>query len=223
MVDAVVVLQVEGNGSAMIRTHRHGSRADLLEGAERAFLHPEPALVLQEHHTVAMGEGTRAALHDDTDLLAEFAGLPHPSAGSLVEGAHLVIGVGEDDAATVWRGLPVTVPAVDQLAARLFPRLSGMYHAASIIGLDRIVDPAGRQIARGITLPVRALAPHLADLGAAVTLNERAEGGARLDRLQLLRIADQHHFGARIRSMGEHALQLARADHAGLIHHQNIA
>lgn len=46
MVDAVVVLKVEGDGSAIINTHGHGLRADLFDGAERAVLHPEPALVL---------------------------------------------------------------------------------------------------------------------------------------------------------------------------------
>jgi hypothetical protein len=41
--------------------------------------------------------------------------------------------------------------------------------------------------------------------------------------LQLLRIADQDHFGAGVGGMGQHALQLARADHARLVDHQNIA
>src|SRR5690606_10886634 len=119
--------------SAIIRAHRHGPRADLIDSTERAVLHPEPALVSQEHHTVAVGEGALPALHGDAHFLAEIARLPHSLAGGLVEGPHLVIGMGEDDAATIRRGLPVTVPAVDQLAARLFARSGGMHHAIRLI------------------------------------------------------------------------------------------
>ena len=89
--------------------------------------------------------------------------------------------------------------------------------------MDRIAGSAGRQIARGVALPVLPLAAHLADLRAAVAFVDRAERRARFDGLQLLRIADQHHLGAGLGGMGQHALQLARADHARLVDHQHIA
>ena len=82
---------------------------------------------------------------------------------------------------------------------------------------------ARRQITRGVPLPVLALAAHLADFRAAVTLMDRAERRAGFDGLQLLGIADQHDLGAGLSGMGQHALQLAGADHAGLVDHQHIA
>ena len=98
-----------------------------------------------------------------------------------------------------------------------------MHHAVGAIGFQRIAGSAIGEITRGVPLPVLPLAAHLADFRAAVTLMDRAEGRARFDGLQLLRIADQHDLGAGLGSMGQHALQLARADHARLVDHQHIA
>ena len=131
--------------------------------------------------------------------------------------------MGEDDPALVGRRLPVAVPAVDQIVTRLLACCGGMHHAMRVIGMDRIARPAGRQIAGGVALPVLPLAAHLADLRAAVAFEDRAERRARLDGLQLLRIADQHNLGASLGGMGQHALQLARADHARLVDDQHIA
>ena len=44
-----------------------------------------------------------------------------------------------------------------------------------------------------------------------------------LDGLQLLRIANQHDLRTRFRRMAEYTLRLARADHAGLVDHQDVA
>ena len=90
------------------------------------------------------------------------------------------------------------------------------------VGFKRMAGSAGCQIARGVALPVLPLAAHLADFDAAMTLVDRTEGRAGFNGLQLLRIADQHHLCAGLCDMGQHALQLACADHAGLIDHQNI-
>ena len=223
VVDPVVVLEVEPNGSAIVGPHGHGLRADLLDGPERAVLHAKAALILQEHDAVPAGEAALAALDRHTHLIAQIAGGPHPLARRLVEGADLVIGMGEDDPAPVRRCLPVAVPALDQIAARLLAGLGLMHHAVGAIGFKRIAGFAIGQIARGVALPVFPLAAHLADFRAAVTLMDRAERRARLDCLQLLEIADQHDLGAGLGGMGQHALQLARADHARLVDHQNIA
>src|SRR4029079_19428130 len=118
---------------------------------------------------------------------------------------------------------PVAVPAVDQIAARLLARSGLMHHAVIVIGLDGSAGPAGRQIARSVALPVLPLTAHRADFNAAVTLMDRPERRARFYCLQLFWIADQHDLGAGVGSMGQHALQLPRADHTGLVDHQNIA
>ena len=65
--------------------------------AERAVLYAKAAFVLQEHDAIPAGEAAVAALDRHTHLIAQIAGGPHPLARSLVEGADLVIGVGEDD------------------------------------------------------------------------------------------------------------------------------
>jgi hypothetical protein len=61
------------------------------------------------------------------------------------------------------------------------------------------------------------------DLDAAMPLVDRAERRARLDGLQLLRIADQHDLGAGFGGMGQHALHLPRADHARLVDDKHVA
>ena len=65
------------------------------------FFTPRPAFVLQEHDAIPAGEAAVAALDRDTHLIAQITGGTHPLARSLVEGAHLVIGMGEDDAAPI--------------------------------------------------------------------------------------------------------------------------
>ncbi len=98
-----------------------------------------------------------------------------------------------------------------------------MDHPVGAVGLERMADFAGRQIARGVALPTLALTAHLADFHAAVTLINRPECRARLYCLQLLRIANQHHLCASSGSTGQHAFELARADHACLVDDQHIA
>ncbi|CAA0093314.1 Uncharacterised protein [Starkeya nomas] len=71
-----------------------------------------------------------------------------------------------------------------------------------VVGVDRIAGSAGRQVTGGVALPVLALAAHLADLRPAMALVDRTERRARLDGLQLLRIADQHHLGPGLGGMG---------------------
>ena len=163
VVDLVVVLQVERDIPAVIGAHRHGLRADLFDGPVRAVPDPKSAFVLQEHDAIPTRKTARPALDRQTNVLTQIAGGSHPLARGLIEGTHLVVRMGEDDAAAVWGGLPVAVPAVDQIVARLLACLRHMHHAMGVIGMDRFAGPAGRQTARGIALPVLALTANLAD------------------------------------------------------------
>ena len=52
MVDAVVILEVEAHGSAVVGVHGHGLRADLFDGPERAVLDAKAAFILQEHDAI---------------------------------------------------------------------------------------------------------------------------------------------------------------------------
>src|SRR3546814_19791827 len=74
-----------------------------------------------------------------------------------------------------------------------------------------------------ILRPAFVLAPHLGDPDAAMMFMERAERGARFDRLQLPRIADQHDLRARVGGMGEDAHHLACAEHPRLTDDEAIA
>src|SRR6185295_11992188 len=168
MVDPIIILEVEANGSAVIGLHGHGLRADLFDDSQRAVLHAKAAFILQEHDAVARGEVALAALDRQVHLIAQIAATPHWFARRLVQRAHLVVGVGEDDPAALRRCLPVAVPALDQIAARLLAGSGFMHHAVGAIGLQRIVGPAGCQIARGVPLPVLPLTAHFADFRAAI-------------------------------------------------------
>jgi hypothetical protein len=198
-------------------------RADLLDGPERAVLHAKAALILQEHDAIPAGEAAGTALNRHAHLIAQIAGGPHPLARCLVECADLVVGVGEDDPTLIGRRLSVAVPALDQIAARLFAGLGLMHHAAGAISFKCITGFASGEIARGVPLPVLPLTAHFADFCPAVTLMDRAERRARLDGLQLLDIADQHDLCLGLGSMGKHPFQLPRTDHARLVDHQHIA
>ena len=101
MVDPVVVLEIEANGSAIVGLNGHGLRAHLFDGPEGAVLHAKAAFVLQEHDAIPAGEAAVAALDRHTHLIAQITGGTHPHPRSLVERAHLVIGMGEDDAAPI--------------------------------------------------------------------------------------------------------------------------
>ena len=110
--------------------------------------------------------------------------------------------MGEDNARIVGAGLPVTIPALDQLAACRFPRLGGMHHAPFAIGLNGKTGAPRCKVPRGVLLPAVMLAAHFADFYSAMTFMDRTEGRACLNGLQLLRVADQDNFRACIGGMG---------------------
>src|SRR5271163_5315223 len=114
--------------------------------------------------------------------------------------------MGEDDPVPIRRRLPVAVPALDQIVPSLLTRLRLMHHVVGAVSLKRMACFASGEITCGVPLPVLALAAHLADFRAAMALMDRAEGCARLDCLQLLRISDQYDLGADFCGMGQHAL-----------------
>jgi hypothetical protein len=85
MVDPIIVLEIEANGSAIVGLHGHGLRADLFDGSQRAVLHAKATLVLQEHDAVPAGEVALAALDRQVHLIAQIAAAPHSLARCLVQ------------------------------------------------------------------------------------------------------------------------------------------
>ena len=150
------------------------------------FFTPSPRSFCRNMTRSPLAKFLRAAFDRQPHVIAQITGSSHPLPRSLVEDADLVVGVGQDDPAPVGGGLPVAVPAVDQIAARLLAGLGLMHHALGAIGFQRNTDFARRQIARGVALPVIPLTANLADFGAAMALMDRAERRASFDGLQLL-------------------------------------
>src|SRR3546814_9835497 len=102
------------------------------------------------------------------------------------------------------------LPIFHQLGTRLLARVGRLDHPMTLIGMDRLAGPAGRQRPRGVLLPILMLSAYLADLGGTVPLGQRPERGTRLDRLQLLGIADKHDLGPGPFGFATHALPLDR-------------
>src|SRR3546814_2720912 len=94
----------------------------------------------------------------------------------------LGVGVGENDPAGGWFGLPLAIPAIDQFAARRFARVGSVDHIAVRIGADRLAGPSGSQLPGGVLLPTLVLAAHLGDFNTAMPFMDRAERRTRLDR-----------------------------------------
>src|SRR5467141_2776957 len=89
VVDPIVILEVEANGSAVVGLNSHGLCAHLFDGSKCAVLYAEASFVLQEHDAIPDGETAVTALDRHTHLIAEITGGTHPFARSLVEGPHL--------------------------------------------------------------------------------------------------------------------------------------
>ena len=98
-----------------------------------------------------------------------------------------------------------------------------MHHPGIGVAPQRSRCVARGQLSRRVALPRRALPAHLRDLGRAHPLGDRPERRTRLDRLQLLRVAHQHQLGPGFPHPRHQLIHHPRADHPGLVHHQNIA
>ena len=98
-----------------------------------------------------------------------------------------------------------------------------MHHVMVGIGLQRLRRALGCELARGIALPVDLLPPDFCDLNTAVPFGNRAECSACLNRLQLLRIANQNYLRPGLVRVREHPLHLARANHPRLVDDKHVA
>ena len=97
---------------------------DRIVGLTKFCIHPEH--LRRERTRVGGTKGVRVDVILDLqpDLRAQITGLAHALPRGQVQRAHLVIGMGQDDAAGVGVGLPVAVPALDQGLARGLAGLS---------------------------------------------------------------------------------------------------
>jgi len=222
VIDRRITLRRERHLAPAVEPHCHALRRDVRDRPQRAVLHAQRSLVAQEHAPVARGEVAMPAVGRERHVLAQLAGHAKPVSRLHVQLSDLGIGVSENDAGLVGIGPALAIPTVDQFGTCSVASVHGMDHAVRGIGIQRLRSTAGRQRPRRFLLPVLALPANLGDLGCAMPLGDRPERRARLDRLQLLGVTDQHDFRAYIPGMGQHSLHLAGADHAGLVDHQHV-
>src|SRR5260370_1277110 len=137
---------------------------------------------------------------------------------------HVGARVGEDEAPFLPPlGGAVIAPFPDQILLRLAPALAEMNRAVLVVTVERPGRLAAREVAGSVSLPCFALPADAGELLVPDPLGDRPECRPRLDRLQLLGIADQHHFGAALGYLRNESLKLAAADHPGFRDDQHVA
>ena len=196
MIDVGVVLHVECDAAVIVEPHRKALRRHPVDLAQGPVLDARVPVVAQKHDPVAGSEGSLAPLGVNVEVLsARTRSRSLSLAAALSTRTSSLVRVRISRVAS--RAFePFTTPTIDQIGPRRFSRVGSMNHAVAVISLERLARSARGQLASGVALPVFALAPDLGDLDRAMALGQRSERRAGLDRLQLLRIADQHHLGA---------------------------
>ena len=217
VIDVSIVLEVKGDRPPIIGAHAHAGGADVLDRPQRPVLHAKAAFVLEEHDPVAGGKSPLAALNGQPHVLPEHLRDAHAISCGLVEFAHFVIGVRENDPAGIGVRLPVPVPAMDQIGARFFARLGSVDMPRVLVRGERLAGSPGGELTRRLALPFFGLTANGGDLDRTMPLGDTAERRARLDRLELLGIANEHDLGPALLGLAYDALHLARADHARLV------
>jgi hypothetical protein len=99
--------------------------------------------------------------------------------------------------------------------------VGGHHPVMGLVGGHGLLDEPGADQVEGFTFPGLVLAAVLGELAGAETQAEGTEAAAGVDRGQLPVIADQDHLGPGLLGVLQEPGELARADHAGLIDHQD--
>ena len=141
MIEMGVVLEIESNAPAAIEPHRHAALADRLDDSERAILDRKPAVVSEKNDAIPFRKVAPTAFDPKGDIRGQCAGLPELSARKLIEGPHLVMGVGEDDAGFVREGRSIAIPVFDQLSSCDIASLGGKDLSVDAISVERPVAP----------------------------------------------------------------------------------
>lgn len=152
-------------------------RADLAAGV----------VVAQEEHPVAGGKLPAV----EPDAWAELAGAAAGLTDAVVEPPDVGLAVGEDQARLIGREVAVFEVGHDQGIGGLVAVGMPLDRATLGVGRERGLEPAVGEVLRGFTLPLVGLPSDGVDAGGAVLLDEAAEGVARADRLELVRVSDQ--------------------------------
>src|SRR6266851_5600382 len=98
-----------------------------------------------------------------------------------------------------------------------------MNRAMLLIAVEGAARLAAREVSGGLPLPRLALPADAGKFLVPYPLSDRPKRRTRLDRLELFGVTDQHHFGAALGSLRNDSLELAAADHTGLVDDQYVA
>jgi hypothetical protein len=114
------------------------------------------------------------------------------------------------------------LPGGDHPGPGVLPRRMPVHQAGALVAVERHGSARRRQFLGRRALPVHLLPARLGDRHHPDPIGDRPEGRARLDRLQLLGIADQHQLGPGPVHAIHQPAELARAHHPGLVHYQHV-
>ena len=223
MIEVVVVAGVEGHLATIVEAHRHRVSPDGLDGPERAVLHFDAAVVLQEVQPVSGSEISSPARCLDPMVDAELVLLLAVLSGELVELLHFVAAIGQHDLRLFGLALAALLPGLHDSRDGLVLRFVAMHMSMHIVLPQRRQRLAAGQLLRRFALPVDLLTPNFAQLVRADMLPDSSQGRARVDGLKLLGVSDEHHLGAGVLDVLHHPLHLPGADHAGLVDDEHVS
>ncbi|MCY1225756.1 hypothetical protein D9M68_686810 [compost metagenome] len=196
----------------------------------------EEAGVFEEDDPVAGGKLAKSSCRLELPRSCQGALVDHDLAQRLVQLPNIIVGVGENKqfvAALTSRvfargrflkqvtaGIgPIGNDAVDDLGPGF-----GLDDAALLgISIEALFDLAAGEETRRIARPRFALAAHPGKFRKADPFGDCPERRARLDRLKLHRVTNEHDLRPYLLDRLEDARHLLRGDHAGLVDHQHIA
>ena len=112
----------------------------------------------------------------------------------LIQGTDIAATVCEDERGSGW--IVIAVPILDQRTGRLFAGPFRPHHSSSLVSGERVTDTTAREVDGGVAHPFLALAIDRPEFGISDAIGDGAESRACLDRLQLIRVADEDKFGA---------------------------
>jgi hypothetical protein len=90
------------------------------------------------------------------------------------------------------------------------------------VAFESFIYSACGQILGGVSLPAFLLTADFRHLNMRGAFSNGSEGRASLDRLKLLGISNQDHFGLNLSGLRQQTLHLADTNHAGFINDEDV-
>jgi hypothetical protein len=222
VIDMGKILQIEGDVPAIVEVNGETGLADLSQFPQHAIFNFQTTVIFEDHDPLANSEVASANLKIERDILTQFPGAFETLPRLIIEGVTLVIGVNQNDPAGIGALEPILVPPVDQILAGLRTRRRRLNGVMVPVALESLIYSAYGQIFGGVPLPAFLLSADFRHLNMSGAFSNGPEGCACLDRLKLLWISNQNHFGLNLSRLRQQTLHLADANHAGFINDEDV-